>query len=124
MMYDEVVIGARAIPGLKPQFKQPYPIRKRDIAPIVEAVCDIMDIAIAHVKSSWRNRDVSECRMVCQYIIRKNTTWNLAEIGKYFGGRDHTTIVHATKVVRGRMQVEPEFKALVDRVENEVICGR
>jgi chromosomal replication initiator protein len=59
-------------------------------------------------------------RQVAMYLSRKGTKATYAEIAAGFGGRDHSTIMHAVKCVEARRHEEPEFAALVDELAEKL----
>lgn len=71
---------------------------------IVEEVARTYGVSIEDIRSQKRNANVSSARQVAIYVVREITQIPLAEIGKSFGGRDHSTIVYAIQ------QVEKSFK--------------
>ncbi|MFM8818690.1 MAG: helix-turn-helix domain-containing protein, partial [Phycisphaerales bacterium] len=54
--------------------------------------------------SKRRHKSVALPRQVCMWLARKHTRFSLEEIGGYFGGRDHTTVMHAVRTVGERRQ--------------------
>lgn len=56
--------------------------------------------------SPLRKREVVTARMLCQYFIKKYTTLTLDEIGLYFGGRDHATIIHAIRTIEDGLSIK------------------
>ena len=84
---------------------------------IVEEVARTYGVSIDDIRSQKRNANVSTARQVAVYVVREITQLPLAEIGKSFGGRDHSTIVYAIQ------QVEKAFKkdkSVKDKV-NDII---
>jgi chromosomal replication initiator protein len=61
-------------------------------------------------------------RQVAMYLSRKGTKATYAEIAAGFGGRDHSTIMHAVKCVEARRDLEPEFAALVDELAEKLVA--
>jgi chromosomal replication initiator protein len=51
------------------------------------------------------------------YLARKHTRFSLEEIGGYFGGRDHTTVMHAVRTVGERRQKDVALSSDVERIE-------
>jgi chromosomal replication initiator protein len=51
------------------------------------------------------------------YIARHKTRYSLEEIGGYFGGRDHTTVMHAIRTINDDRKSDPEFGAQLERIE-------
>ena len=54
------------------------------------------------------------------YIMREVTDYSLPKIGSLFGGRDHTTVMHACDKVNGDMEANTEFKITVSDLINKV----
>lgn len=62
---------------------------------IIEAVADYFNLRIEDFKSQRRTRNVAYPRQIAMYLCRKLTDTSLPKIGEEFGGRDHTTVIHA-----------------------------
>lgn len=67
-----------------------------------------------------RKQDVSAARQVAMYLCRKMTSSSLQTIGLYFGGRDHSTVVHACQSVEARLEGEPGFAEHLKRISEDV----
>ena len=61
--------------------------------------------------SERRSNDVAWPRQVAMYLARETTPLSLPNIGRRFGGRDHTTVIHAIKKVKERAANDEEFAA-------------
>jgi len=57
---------------------------------------------------------------VCMFLARKHTRYSLEEIGGYFGGRDHTTVMHAVRTVNGDMVADKEIAEQVTHIEAQL----
>lgn len=75
-------------------------IRLRDIE---SAICDVFGLDPACLQSSRRTKDVTQPRMLAMWLARKHTRAALSEIGSYFGGRSHSTVISAQQKVGGWM---------------------
>ena len=82
------------------------------ITSIIDAVVDYYGVKLTDLQSKRRQKSIAHPRQVCMYLARKHTRYSLEEIGGYFGGRDHTTVMHAVKAVEGRRSDEKFAKAL------------
>jgi chromosomal replication initiator protein len=51
------------------------------------------------------------------WLARKHTRYSLEEIGGYFGGRDHTTVLHAVRNIATRKESDPDIASAVSRIE-------
>ncbi len=54
------------------------------------------------------------------YLIRETLESSLASIGDFFGGRDHSTVIHSVNKVEDEMEEDPEFRARVEAVRDEL----
>ena len=59
--------------------------------------------------SPRRSRSVARPRQVAMYLAKSITTRSLPEIGRKFGGRDHTTVIHAIKTIEEIMVTDPSL---------------
>jgi chromosomal replication initiator protein len=84
---------------------------------IQKTVADYYKVRIADLLSKRRSRSVARPRQVAMALAKELTTHSLPEIGDAFGGRDHTTVMHACKRIRELRASEPriaeEFSALL-----------
>lgn len=69
------------------------------ISDVERIVCEAFGISVQEVRSSTRRKAISCPRSVAMYVARKLTKAAWREIGQYFGGRDHSTVVAAAKRV-------------------------
>lgn len=68
---------------------------------IQRLVSEYFGIKVSDLRAKSRSKSVAEPRQLAMYLVRTLTTHSLPEIGEYFGGRDHTTVLHAyTKIKR------------------------
>ncbi|CAN5160559.1 chromosomal replication initiator protein DnaA [soil metagenome] len=74
--------------------------QKLRVEDVDHAVCDTLDITRGNLQSNERAWHISHPRMIAMYLARKHTSASHTEIGKYFGGRNHSTVVAAEKKVR------------------------
>ena len=73
--------------------------RKVTIEEIQRKVAEHYNIRLADMHSARRARAVARPRQVAMYLAKQLTARSLPEIGRKFGGRDHTTVMHAVKKV-------------------------
>jgi chromosomal replication initiator protein len=89
---------------------------------VERAVCNLFQIEAEVLKSESRARAQAYPRMMAMYLARKHTGAAYSEIGRYFGGRNHSTVISAEKKVRGWLRDEeqssllPGFESLADVV--------
>ncbi len=90
----------------------------RNIPPgrVLAAVSKHYDVSIPMLKGRRGVRSVSHARMVGMYLMRELTSLSLPEIGKQFGGRDHSTVLHGIGKI-GALSLElPEFRAELAKI--------
>jgi chromosomal replication initiator protein len=87
------------------------------IQQIIEAVTRYYDIKLSDLMSKRRHKSVALPRQVCMWLARKHTRFSLEEIGGYFGGRDHTTVMHAVRTVGSKAAADPALSSDVARIE-------
>ncbi len=71
---------------------------------IETAVCEFCGVKPADLKSSSRHKQISSARMLAMYLSRQYTSSAFSEIGDYFGGRSHSTVIAAQKRVHGWLE--------------------
>jgi len=88
--------------------------RRVTIEEIQKSVSEHFNIRIADMHSARRARAVARPRQVAMYLAKQLTSRSLPEIGRKFGGRDHTTVMHAVKKVEELRQTDSAFCEDVD----------
>jgi chromosomal replication initiator protein len=88
---------------------------------IIDAVTAFYGVKLADLQSKRRNRSITMPRQICMYLARKRTRYSLEEIGGYFGGRDHTTVMHAVKATEQRIATEPGFGEQVEQLDAQLV---
>ncbi len=90
---------------------------------IIDAVTNFYGVKLADLQSKRRHRSITVPRQVCMYLARKRTRYSLEEIGGYFGGRDHTTVLHAIRTTDDRMTLEPEFNSHIEQIDKQLTAA-
>lgn len=85
--------------------------RRVTIDEIQRKVCEHYRIRHAEMSSARRSREVARPRQVAMYLAKQLTPRSLPEIGRRFGGRDHTTVIHAVKQIEKLRQIDAELDA-------------
>ena len=73
--------------------------RRITIQQIFDAVTKYYNVRLSDLQSKKRHKSISFPRQVCMFLARRHTRYSLEEIGGYFGGRDHTTVLHAVRTI-------------------------
>ena len=87
---------------------------------IIDLVTDFYNIKLSDLQSKRRQKSIAVPRQVSMYLARKRTRFSLEQIGGYFGGRDHTTVMHAVKVIEQRLARDPSFAREVAQIEEQI----
>ena len=99
----EEAVGLRTGPGAK-----------TSIEDIQRKTAEFYKLDVKDFHSPQRARRVARPRQVAMYLARKLTTRSLPEIGRRFGGRDHTTVLHACRRIEALVAEDPLFRQEVD----------
>jgi chromosomal replication initiator protein len=90
------------------------------IAAIQRAVCEQFGLTAEELLGSGRSARVAGARQVAMYLARMHTHESLPAIGAAFGGRNHTTVMHAVRRIQGRLgrdsDIDDAVRALTDRL--------
>lgn len=84
---------------------------------IQKAVCDFFHVRPNELRSKKRTRTIAFPRQIAMYLCRRYTDASFPVIGDRFGGRDHSTVIHAAQVIERRLRDDPNFRATVERIE-------
>ncbi|MBO8131347.1 MAG: chromosomal replication initiator protein DnaA [Candidatus Marinimicrobia bacterium] len=79
------------------------------IEQIQNIVCSVYNVTLDSLIGKIRTKEVAEARMIAMYLTREYTDLSLKTIGLYFGGRDHSTVVHAIKWVENNIKRDKNF---------------
>jgi len=83
---------------------------------ITNEVAAIYEVAPEELRSSKRSAQISKARQIAIYAVSKITELSYTEIGKEFGGRDHSTIVYAINKVKKIIEKDKSYRAMIDDI--------
>lgn len=92
-------------------------IVKVSIKDIILAVSNHFGIKQSEILSKKRTRNLSFPRHIAMYLCRKHTTASYPEIGSEFGGRDHSSVIHAANVVGTKLSEDLELQNIIKSLE-------
>jgi chromosomal replication initiator protein len=81
----------------------------------------VLELPASDLLSTKRGRRVVYARQVAMYLCRELTDLSLPAIAQRFGGRDHTTVLHAHRQVRTRMLTDSSTRDLVDKIREQLV---
>ncbi|WP_129599568.1 chromosomal replication initiator protein DnaA [Anaerophilus nitritogenes] len=87
---------------------------------IKEVVSEHFGIKLDDFNSKRRTRSISYPRQIAMYLCRELTDLSLPKIGDEFGGRDHTTVIHAHEKISKDIESKPEFKTKIDAIIKDI----
>ncbi len=97
--------------------------RKKNITvnKIINATAENFNIKPEEVLSKKRTQNIAMTRQVAMYLCRMLTDLSLPKIGEEFGGRDHTTVLHAFKKIDALISKNSEFKNRLELIKNNIL---
>ncbi|HTY98009.1 MAG TPA: chromosomal replication initiator protein DnaA [Solirubrobacteraceae bacterium] len=105
-------LAEEVLDGLYPRL-HPAGTRARTVADVQAATCELFGLSSTELLSSSRSARVAWPRQMAMYLSREITGQSTTAIGRQFGGRDHTTVLHACKRASARLNSdEPSRRAL------------
>ncbi|ACD52856.1 chromosomal replication initiator protein DnaA [Clostridium botulinum] len=90
------------------------------IPSIQEIVANYFNLKIDDLKSQRRTRNVAYPRQIAMYLSRKLTDMSLPKIGEEFGGRDHTTVIHAYEKISENLKSDENLQHTVSDITKKV----
>ena len=90
---------------------------------IIETVCNYFDITKQDIIGKKKSKDVVEPRMIAIYLISEILEIPLVSIGKIFGGRDHTTIMHSRDKISDQLKTSHKIQSFVSEIKKMLTSG-
>ncbi len=90
---------------------------------ITKIVCESFGVEENKVREKNRRKEVVMARQVAMYLSKKLTRSSLKTIGLHFGGRDHSTVIHAFNSIDNLMNEDEHLKETVDTIRNKIELG-
>ena len=88
---------------------------------IQEAVCAQFHVKIAELKSRRRSKTLVHPRQIAMYLCRELTDASYPEIGRQFGGKDHTTIIHACRQVTKAKETDTGLQTTIESLKEQIL---
>lgn len=101
-----------------------YSVANIDHTNIIKVVSRYYDVTPEQLKSKKRSRDISFPRQVAMYLCRELTGMSLPRIGQVFGGRDHTTVMHACDKIQDEMDTSAELRRALSEMKRNITGKR
>ncbi len=87
---------------------------------ITEAVCNHFRLQPDQLRSKRKTADLVRARQMAMFLCRKYISTSLKAIGEKFGGRDHSTVIHALTSVQEGMKIDLSIKSDIDKIEESL----
>jgi len=94
--------------------------REITIEGIQKTICDYFNIKIGDLKAKRRTKNIAVPRQVAMYLCRKYTETSFPVIGDKFGGRDHSTVIHASKTIEKKIKEDPYMLTTIEKLERNL----
>ncbi len=95
------------------------------IEEIQRVVCEYFDIAEDLIRAKTRKQEIVNARQVAMYLSKELTNSSLKTIGLHFGGRDHSTVIHAYQTVEDQIAGDQKFRTHLQQIKKKIeMAGR
>jgi len=81
---------------------------------IQRQVSEVFGVKLSEMRVKNRTRAVAFPRQIAMYLARQLTHTSLAEVGRAFGGKDHTTVLHAVGKIQALLREDPTLRKTID----------
>ena len=98
----------------------------REVTPevIQNAVAEYFNLDVDKIKSTTRRRQVVLARQISMFLVKQHTNNSLKNIGKLFGGRDHSTVIYSLKTVEDLMDTNDEVRRALSELDRKIRIGK
>ncbi len=97
--------------------------KKTGINEIRKRICDYFNIKLTDLDSSRRSRDIAYPRQIAMYLTKSMTGMSYPEIGRKFGGKDHSTVIHAVHKIELAMNENNDVAEQIKELKNLLKTG-
>jgi chromosomal replication initiator protein len=94
--------------------------REVSIDYIQKTVCDYFSVPIDTLREKTRKRMIVQARQLSMFLAKNYTKNSLKVIGKHFGGRDHSTVIHSCQAVQNLIDTDQEFREAVADIQKKI----
>jgi len=94
--------------------------RELTVESIQKIICDYYHIKLGDLKAKRRTKNIALPRQVAMYLCRKHTEISFPAIGDKFGGRDHSTVIHASKTIEKKIKDDPYMQSAIANIERNL----
>ncbi|WP_290664486.1 MULTISPECIES: chromosomal replication initiator protein DnaA [Ignavibacterium] len=87
---------------------------------ITKIVCEFLNVPENKVRDKTRKKEIVIARQLAMYFAKEYTKSSLKTIGLHFGGRDHSTVIHACNSIEVEMKDDPQLAELVNKLKTKI----
>ncbi len=87
---------------------------------IQKTICEYFNIKVGDLKAKRRTQNIALPRQMAMYLCRKHTETSFPVIGNKFGGRDHSTVIHASRAIERRIKEDPHMQMTIEKLERNL----
>ncbi len=87
---------------------------------IQKVVAHHYSLKVAELKAQNNSRRVAEPRQIAMFLCREVTESSLPQIGRKFGGKHHTTVLHSIRKIEGLRDKDPQLKSTLDKLVQDI----
>ncbi len=95
--------------------------QKISMEKIQRVVADYFNLNVSDLRAKKRTQSVAGPRQIAMYLIRTLTRHSFPEIGEYFGGRDHTTVLHACQKIEKEIATESRIHKTINEIKDMLV---
>ena len=90
------------------------------IADVIDVVSSHLDFTVDQLKSKRRTQDLARTRQIAMHLARDLTGASLNQIGRAFGGRDHSTVSHACQLIAEKARTDPRLRGIIKDLTEKI----
>jgi chromosomal replication initiator protein len=97
--------------------------RRISIQQILDAVTAYYAVKATDLQGKKRHKSIAFPRQVCMFLARRHTRFSLEEIGAHFGGRDHSTVIHAVRTIDNACTSKKDIATQIQEIDGQLQIG-
>ncbi|MDA0987210.1 MAG: chromosomal replication initiator protein DnaA [Bacteroidetes bacterium] len=111
----DILLARDVLRSIVSDIRTPVSVEK-----IQKIVAEYFNIPVDMFRAKNRKQEVASARMVAMFISKELTNCSLKTIGLHFGGRDHSTVIHALQTVEDQIKLDSKFRSVVDYLRKNI----
>jgi chromosomal replication initiator protein len=100
--------------------KNKIKFKKTSIEEIINIVTDYYKVPINNIREKNRRKEVAFCRQIAMYMVKNFTNYSLKAIGLHFGGRDHSTVIHAINTIEKLKSLDSNVFSDIESISSQI----